>query len=464
MICLIFSLLSPQKSEMEIRLEKSNELTGFIKIRLEEADYRPQVDKKIKEYAKKVTMKGFRPGKVPVGLVTKMYGKSVLVDEVNNIAVNNLQTYIKEEKLNLIASPIFDPARSEGIDWENPTQIEFHYEVGLSPEIGDLALQNISLREYEVEVGEQELEDQISQLKEMFAEHEHPEEVGENDEIGGSLKQGSTDFEARGSFKISEVPAEKRHLFIGKASQTEVSFDINEVLSAEILKSRFRLSDEKIAELKGEVSFQILHIARKNPLASDQEFYDKVFGVGNIGSKEEFEEKVKNILAKKNAIEASELLISDFQKAVSESVNADLPEEFLRKWLQTQHRLAEADVERHFPDFKRSMRWEVVKGKLIENAKIEQYQPEELVEYLKKRFFLDFYQMGYFVTDDSMLFGAINHFLQSAQEDNQRLVAYENNMVTLKLFELFKDQMNVQKKTVSNKEFDQIMLDSERVF
>ena len=449
---------------MEIRLEKSNKLSGFIKIRLEEADYRPQVDKKIKEYAKKVTMKGFRPGKVPVSLVTKMYGKSVLVDEVNNIATNNLQSYIKDEKLNLIASPIFDPANSEGIDWENPAQIEFHYEVGLSPEIGEFPLQNISLTEYEIEIGEQELEDQINQLKETFAEHEHPAEVGENDEVGGILKQESSSFEARGGFKLADIPAEKRNLFVGKANQAEVSFEINEVLSAEILKSKFRLSDEKIAELKGGVVFQVMHIARKNPLSSDQEFYDKVFGVGNIGSKEEFEEKVKSILAKKNAIEADELLISDFQKAVSESVNADLPEEFLRKWLQTQHRLAEADVERYFPDFKRSMRWEVVKNKLMENAKIEQYQPEELVEYLKKRFFLDFYHMNYFVTDDSMLFGAINHFLQSSQEDNQRLVAYENNMVTMKLFELFREQMNVQKKAVSNKEFDQITLDSERMF
>ncbi len=449
---------------MEIRLEKSNELSGFIKIRLEEADYRPQVDKKIKEYAKKVTMKGFRPGKVPVSLVTKMYGKSVLVDEVNNIAVNNLQSYIKEEKLNLIASPIFDPANSEGIDWENPTQIEFHYEVGLSPEIGELALQNIKITEYDVEISEQDLEDQISQLKEIFAEHEHPAEVDENDEIGGILKQESSAFETRGGFKLADIPAEKRSLFVGKASQEEVSFEISEVLNAEMLKSKFRLSDEKIAELKGEFVFQIMHIARKNPLASDQEFYDKVFGVGNIGSKEEFEEKVKSILAKKNAIEASELLISNFQKTVAELANAELPEEFLRKWLQTQHRLSETDVERHFPDFKRSMRWEVVKGKLIEKANIEQYQPEELVEYLKKRFFLDFYHMNYFVTDDSMLFGAINHFLQSSQEDNQRLVAYENNMVTMKLFELYKEQMNVEKKTVSSKEFDQIMLDSDRMF
>lgn len=449
---------------MEIRLEKNNELSGFIKIRLEEADYRPQVDKKIKEYAKKVTMKGFRPGKVPVSLVTKMYGKSVLVDEVNNIAVNNLQSYIKEEKLNLIASPIFDPAHSEGIDWENPAQIEFHYEVGLSPEIGELPLQNISLTEYEIEINDQDLEDQINQLKEIFAEHEHPAEVGENDEVGGSLTQESSAFEARGGFKLADIPAEKRNIFVGKANQDEVSFELSEVLSTEILKSKFRLSDEKIAELKGEVVFKVMHIARKNPLASEQEFYDKVFGVGNVGSKEEFEAKVKEILVKKNAIEASELLVSDFQKVVAEVINAELPEEFLRKWLQTQHRLAEADVERHFPNFKRSMRWEVVKGKLIENAKLEQYQPEELVEYLKKRFFLDFYHMNYFVTDDSMLFGAINHFLQSAQEDNQRLLAYENSMVTLKLFELFRDQMNVEKKAVSNKAFDQISLDSERMF
>ena len=70
---------------MEITKENIDSLNAELKIRLTETDYQSKVNTVLKDYQKKVTVKGFRQGMVPMGMVKKMYGKSVLVDEVNKL-------------------------------------------------------------------------------------------------------------------------------------------------------------------------------------------------------------------------------------------------------------------------------------------------------------------------------------------------------------------------------------------
>jgi trigger factor len=92
-----FSLIVPIKFiSMDITLDRQQSNEALIKIKLKEGDYQPQVSQKIKEYSRKAQLKGFRPGKVPLGLVKKMYGKSIMVDEINRMLTSTLNDYIKE--------------------------------------------------------------------------------------------------------------------------------------------------------------------------------------------------------------------------------------------------------------------------------------------------------------------------------------------------------------------------------
>ena len=87
---------------MNITLDKQSATDGIIKIALAESDYQPKVEEKTKEYARKANIKGFRQGKVPSGVIKKMYGKSILVEEVNHIVSHAVSDYIRDQKLRIL--------------------------------------------------------------------------------------------------------------------------------------------------------------------------------------------------------------------------------------------------------------------------------------------------------------------------------------------------------------------------
>jgi len=54
---------------VEISLNKHSKNQASIKIKLIVADYQPKVDNKLKDYARKAVIRGFRPGKAPLSMV-----------------------------------------------------------------------------------------------------------------------------------------------------------------------------------------------------------------------------------------------------------------------------------------------------------------------------------------------------------------------------------------------------------
>ena len=84
---------------MNISLNKAGDLEGRLTVAVSPADYAEKVEAKLKDYRKKASIKGFRPGMVPAALVKKLYGQSALVDEINHMLGHEVSDYIKENAL-----------------------------------------------------------------------------------------------------------------------------------------------------------------------------------------------------------------------------------------------------------------------------------------------------------------------------------------------------------------------------
>ena len=91
---------------MNITRTNTDDLNAVIKLQLVKEDYASQVDSVLKDHRRKASIDGFRPGKVPMGLIKKMYGTPVLADEVNKILGRELYKYIEENKLDILGEPL----------------------------------------------------------------------------------------------------------------------------------------------------------------------------------------------------------------------------------------------------------------------------------------------------------------------------------------------------------------------
>ncbi|MGF1637506.1 MAG: trigger factor, partial [Cyclobacteriaceae bacterium] len=150
---------------MDITLDKNSATKALIKIKLNESDYQSKFDEKIKEYTKSASIKGFRPGKVPASLIKRMYGKSILAEEINKLLSDSLLDYIKSNDLKIIGDPLPNEDQPS-IDWDNQKEFEFEFEVGLTDEFEfDPA---VDVTQYEIIVSEKEIDEAFEDLRHQY--------------------------------------------------------------------------------------------------------------------------------------------------------------------------------------------------------------------------------------------------------------------------------------------------------
>ncbi|MCL2417554.1 MAG: hypothetical protein FWD02_06455 [Bacteroidales bacterium] len=155
---------------MNVKQEKLTELTSKLTIEVAEQDYQSQVKKTLTGYQQKANIPGFRPGKVPFGMIQKMYGNSVLVDEVNKLLSESLNKHIEENKLDLLGQPI--PAEdNEVADFDAAKDFTFHFEIAVAPEF-ELDLPKIKVTNYQLTIGDKMVQESVDRLLERFKDED----------------------------------------------------------------------------------------------------------------------------------------------------------------------------------------------------------------------------------------------------------------------------------------------------
>ncbi|MEC8802859.1 MAG: trigger factor family protein, partial [Bacteroidota bacterium] len=118
---------------MNVSQTSLDDLRIELAVTLTPEDYTPRVDRSLKRHQKNAQMPGFRKGKVPMQLIKRQYGQSVLAEELNQMLSEQLQSHIQENKLNVLGNPIPSEDKEDSGDWNNPDTFTFHYELGLAP-------------------------------------------------------------------------------------------------------------------------------------------------------------------------------------------------------------------------------------------------------------------------------------------------------------------------------------------
>ncbi|RAK65051.1 trigger factor [Hymenobacter edaphi] len=357
---------------MDITLDNKDEQQGaLLTVRLTEADYSEAVEKQIKDVSKRAQIKGFRPGKVPAALVRKMYGKGVLVDEINKQLNSAVDTYIKENKLRLLGEPLPVPA---SVDFDTQKDFEFQFELGLVPDFSLPTGDSFEVERPKVELDQNTLDDTYEQIGRQFGENTTPETSEAGDYISGQLKQETTEFSQKVMLPTNKLKnnADK---FVGVKAGDVVSFDLKDAFGgdATLIANFTGLSKELAAGVDGEYTFEVEQIHRSQQSEYNQELFDKVFGKDVVTSKEDFDAKVRETIQENYDRESNNVLNRRLIQKLVDSTEINLPKEFFKKWLlaANQGKLTKEQIEEHYDDYEKELKWSLIRNKVVEEQELK---------------------------------------------------------------------------------------------
>ncbi len=432
---------------MDITINKKDSANASIKIILNEADYQPNVEQKIKEYGKKANIKGFRPGKVPASYIKKLYGKSLLVDEINQILSKSLNDYIKENDLQILGEPLPNKEKAEAVDWDNPKVLEFEYDLGLVEEFELKLDAKLKIDKYTIEVDKKVLKETVDNLLEQYGDTESVEESVAGDTLEGKLSTSDDDVQERVVLPINDLEKKAQKKFTGLKKNEEVKLEIDKIFTSEEAKQRFLGQNEGVSP-ETEQTFTILDIKRTKPAEINQELFDKVFGKDAVKSEEEFNNKIKETMAENYSRETENLLGRDIQNVLVEKTKIDLPDEFLKKWLllSNEGKINQEQIDAEYDLYTKDLRWNLIKNKIAGDNEDLKVEHTDIMEHTKNLIKEQFGAYGMSEQLDENLDNFANNYLQGEKGENYRKVFEE--LLNKRVMDHVKGKITINEKKV----------------
>ncbi len=438
---------------MEITLNKKNDTEAIIKISLQEKDYQPKVEARIKEYARKANIKGFRPGKVPASLIKNMYGKSILVEEVNQLLYQNLDDYIKKEELNIIGEPIPVRENTEGIDWDTQKDFEFEYKIGL---VDDFAL-DISKKQkitrYEIKVDKKIMQETIDNLREQYATMTNPEVSEDGDSLFGTFSPENGEGEHQGLLDLNKLDKKEAKKFIGVKPGDEIKFDIRKTLKADALIAEvLGIDPTEAADVDGTYIFHVKNINRKVKAELGQEFYDRLFGKDEVKTEEEFNKRIKESIVNNYSRESDWLLERYIRDYFVEKTKINTPDDFLKEWLLLRNagKVTKEQIEEEFDLYLKDLKWSLIRNKIAKDQDIKVEQ-QEIIEKTKVILAEQFGGPGVLAQLGDKLDEFVRTYLEGNEGQNYQNVV--NQVLSDKVYEYIKNNITITTKKISLDEF-----------
>lgn len=446
---------------MNIVKEQIDELNAIVKIALSPDDYQPKVEKAIKEHAKKANLPGFRPGKVPAAIIKKMYGKSILAEEVNRILYDSIYNYIEQEKLEILGNPM--PKNDTEVNWDNPSNMEFNYRLGLAPKFEVKLSSDKSFDYFIIKVDDEMVNNELKSIRERYGKIV-PAEISQEDDmlmgefeqlnadgsiLEGGIKKTSTIFIKR----INDEVTKKSLVGLKKGDTIEI--DPRKIWTDTTVLARMLGVDENIAkDLSGKFKFTVNDISRVEPAELNQEFFDKIYGEGNVTSEEQMREKIISEIKAYYNDESERKFFNDVVDYLMHEINFNLPDEFLKSWMLTvsEKPITPEQLEADYPAYARGLKWQLIENKIVKEHNL-QGTSDELLDFTKQYLKERFISYGHINVTDEELNQTARKVLQN-QEEARKLY---DQLIVKKMQELFKKTFKLVEKELPQKEFFEVI-------
>lgn len=443
---------------MNITLNKQNSTEGSLNIVLTETDYLPKVEEKVKDYSRKASIKGFRQGKVPAGVIKKMFGKSILVEEVNHLISHSISDYIKNNKLKVLGDPIPNEEKARTIDWDNQKDFEFEFQIGMVEDFKVDLSTKVKVTSHPIEIDQKVIDETLTDIKRRYGKVSYPEVSEAQDNLFGEISVKGSD-EKKGSYiSIEKIEKKEQKKFIGLKKEEVVEFEVEKALADESERARaLNLSEEEAKQAKGTYVFTVTSVSRVETAELNQELFDKVFGSEVVKTEEEFLSKIRETITENYKRETDHLLDHEIQHYFVDNTKISMPENFLKTWLKNTSagKVTDEVLEKEFSQYKESLKWDLIKNQITEEKSIT-VEGDEVREKAKKQIIEQFGGESIAAQLGSKLDDIANNFLSGQDGKGENFMRIYNQLRHEKIMKVVKEAITINEKKVSLDEFKKI--------
>jgi trigger factor len=434
---------------MNITKENIDALNAVVKVDIVADDYQAKVDQLLADYRKKADIPGFRKGHVPMGMIKKQYGKSIMIDEVNKLLQESLNKFLTEEKLDILGNPL--PRIKEDFNWDADT-FTFEFELGLAPQFDVDVKSKNKITQYNIVATDELIDEEVKNIQSRYGKMSSLEEATEHSNVTGTFVNEENEINKKGTFLVNDLKGKKNEKkVIGAKIGDVIELDTKKLFENDHkLQHILGVSHEEIHDLDITVSFTVEDITKTEPADLDKELFDKLFADGSVTTVTELREKIKEDAEKQFEQQGDQQLLNAITEYLIENTKFDLPADFLKKWLATagEKELTAEEAAAEFEKSEKGLRYQLIEGKIMKDNDIKlDYQ--ELVDYAKGFIRTQMAQFGNMNPEEKELDDIAGRILQN-QEEAQKL---QSQLISNKMLTFFKENITFKTKEVSYEDF-----------
>ena len=443
---------------MQINQEPIDALSAQVTVTLDKNDYEDRCDKILQAQRKQVTLPGFRKGKVPMSIVKKQYGRTVLTEEIKKIVSESLAKHIQSKKLNVLGNPIPSENTKEEGDWENPGIFKFTYEIGLAPVIDLKFGWRAKFTRHIIPVDKKAIDNRVIDMQRQHGKISDVAIAGEKDMLLGTFSQLSESgekleggIENRGSISAEfiEDKATKKKV-VGATVSDVLVVDPKDVSSNhEDLGRMLGITHEQAHTLKGDFQFVVEEIKHLNPHEVEQSLFDKIYPKGEVNNEKEFRSKIEKDLEGHFDRDAEWVFRRRFVTDLVDYMKIPLPEEFLKRWIMVVNKkpVTPEQLDKEILGYTASLRWQLVQQCVLQNQDIK-ITADELEAEARKFVGAQYAQYG-MPLDATQLDSVAKSVL--AKEDERRKIA--DVILERKVVDHLKTLVSIKEKSIPYEKF-----------
>ncbi len=441
--------------------ENIGNLHDKLTVKLNREDYIPGFEKALKSYSKNANIPGFRKGMVPAGMIKKMYGASIFVDEVLRNAGSELDKYLQENKLEIFAQPLgMESATEQKLDMNNPADFEFAFEVGLKPEFNiDPLNGNHKLDKYKVTVTDAMIDEEIEKIAIKAGNMTHPDTVTSEDNVvnvvfeesdaAGNVVEGG--IRKENSLLVKYFTKTLQDQLMGKKAEDHIVFQVGTSFDEKLLPAIIRdleMDPQDAAAKEKYFKMSISQVGLIERAALDEKLFNDVYPNQNIATEADFRNKLREEIGNYWDIQSKNRLHNEIFETLVHETNIDLPIAFLKRWMQKggEKEKTFEEVEAEFSSFDHQLRWTLISDKLIRENGIE-VSMDELKDFARQQI------MGYYGVQNGDDAAWLAPVVENMMKDEKYLDNTYRQLITDKLLTWCESKFQLNEKEVALDEF-----------